>query len=65
MLQDLSVQKMGFFYDYYATLRSGETLPVWTEPYIDSSGAGQMTTCAIAVYDDELEPPELIGGSSS
>jgi hypothetical protein len=48
---------------YYNVLSLGIklTTPIWTEPYNDASGLGNMTTCALAVYDNTRNPPLLLG----
>lgn len=54
--------RMNQYYAYFATLRSGlDTQAVWVEPYEDATGAGEMTTASIAVYDDSVTPPVLVG----
>lgn len=53
---------MGHYYEYFSQLRATGDVsrPVWVEPYIDASGAGEMTTASLAVYDETLSPPKLI-----
>ena len=53
--------QMSYYYDYIASLRDTETNVVWVEPYIDAFGSGRLTTAALAVYDDQSDPPTLLG----
>jgi len=61
------VGQMGNYYQYYATLRptinisNGLGNIVWTEPYLDETGAGEMVTAGVSVYDVTQNPPLLIG----
>jgi len=48
---------------YFKTLILGMDIksPLWVEPYIDSSGLGEMSTCSIPVYDRTVNPPLFLG----
>ena len=53
--------QMSRYYEYYSTLRRDVPSVVWAEPYMDASGAGEMTTASIALYDNRTTPQSLIG----
>ena len=53
--------QMSYYYDYIASLRDADTNVVWVEPYIDAFGAGELTTAALAVYDNTTTPSTLVG----
>jgi len=54
--------QMSHFYDFFSSQRSsGDSRVAWVEPYLDSSGAGMMTTASKAMYDKSVSPPKLIG----
>jgi len=55
------IQEMSSYYQYFAALNAGQQQVVWVEPYIDDSGAGNLTTASIAVYDDTVYPPVHLG----
>lgn len=48
---------------YYNFLATGlqRTEAVWTEPYEDALGLGQVITAAMPVYDGTFDPPILMG----
>jgi len=48
---------------YYVTLSLGLDInkALWVEPYIDSMGLGEMTTCSIPIYDRSVTPYRLLG----
>jgi len=48
---------------YFSTLSLGMNInsPLWVEPYLDSSGLGEMTTCSIPVYDRTVSPIRFLG----
>ena len=48
---------------YFRTLSLGMDIksPLWVEPYLDSSGLGEMTTCSIPVYDRTVTPSRFLG----
>lgn len=50
---------MSQYYEYYSLLRRGDEQPTWTELYIDASGAGEMITGALGIYDHTTNPPNL------
>jgi len=60
------VTAMAYYYQYYATLRDASMDVIyWTEPYVDFGGAGvNVTGPSLAVYDDTVFPPILIGVAS-
>jgi hypothetical protein len=60
------VTAMGYYYKYYATLRevTGDVV-FWAEPFLDLGGAdAKVTGPSIAIYDDTVSPPILIGVAS-
>uniref|UniRef100_A0A6B2L1C9 VWFA domain-containing protein n=1 Tax=Arcella intermedia TaxID=1963864 RepID=A0A6B2L1C9_9EUKA len=57
---DLSSQ-MGNYYNYLASSIINRTRAVWTEPYVDASGAGLVVTVAKAFYDETASPPLFLG----
>jgi len=60
------VSAMGYYYKYYATLRevTGDVV-FWAEPFLDLGGANtKVTGPSLAIYDDTVSPPILIGVAS-
>ena len=49
--------------NYYIYVANGlnRTSAIWTEPYIDASGLGNVTTSGYPIYDRSTTPPYLIG----
>mmetsp|Transcript_15698 Transcript_15698/g.16287 ORF Transcript_15698/g.16287 Transcript_15698/m.16287 type:complete len:231 (-) Transcript_15698:41-733(-) len=49
--------------DFTSLLSSGSqnTSPIWTEPYLEISGIGNIITAAISIYDSSTVPPFLVG----
>ena len=60
---DMQTQMLGPLGYFSLGPRSGSADLVWTEPYIDSSGAGLMTTVARAVYTstNDADSHDLLG----
>ena len=48
-------------FNFFTSLGLNRTTCVWTEPYIDASGLGWITTVAYPVYDRSVNPPFLLG----
>ncbi|XP_066266501.1 voltage-dependent calcium channel subunit alpha-2/delta-2-like isoform X2 [Branchiostoma lanceolatum] len=54
-------EQLSQYYDYYGTLREGQGQVIWTEPYKDAFGAGEVVTAAKAVYNTSTVPQTLLG----
>ncbi|XP_078612475.1 voltage-dependent calcium channel subunit alpha-2/delta-2-like [Branchiostoma floridae x Branchiostoma japonicum] len=54
-------EQLSQYYDYYGTLREGQGQVIWTEPYMDAFGAGEVITGAKAVYNTTTVPQRLLG----
>lgn len=48
-------------FNFFTSLGLNRTTCIWTEPYIDASGLGWITTVAYPVYDRSVNPPFLLG----
>ncbi|XP_078695063.1 voltage-dependent calcium channel subunit alpha-2/delta-2-like isoform X1 [Branchiostoma floridae x Branchiostoma belcheri] len=54
-------EQLSQYYDYYSTLREGQGHVIWTEPYMDAFGAGEVVTAAKAVYNTSTVPQTFLG----
>ena len=50
---------MSAYYDFLATGMDRDEV-IWTEPYEDANGLGQIVTAAMPVYDRRTSPPGLV-----
>jgi len=56
--------QMSSYDDFFAALRRGQPNVVWVGPYLDTAGAGMLATASVAVYDETVVPPVIIGVAS-
>lgn len=54
---------VGAMNNYYQFLAVGlnRRSVVWSEPYEDALGIGQVTTASLPIYDNTTQPPTLVG----